>query len=184
MYWAFKESPATRLKMHLFTAILFEAVSFLLSIQGHSGYDLYRDSMHNEARFVKHPNGSLNVTPIAFIKAIDNFCCVHHCLNEKRCFSFNLAIAPINNMYECQLLSTDKYNSSSKFENSKNFHHYSIEVTQDNAYDKLYLILISRTVIGFRFADQISIFHNYRYKRVLSMMRFTVLSSFLAVLFS
>ena len=115
--------------MHLFTVILFEAVSFLLSIQGHSGHDLYRDSMHREARFVKHPNSSLNVTPIVSIKAMDNFCCVDHCLNEKRCLSFNLAVKPIDNMYECQLLSTDKYNSSSKFENSKDFHHYSIQVS-------------------------------------------------------
>ena len=115
--------------MHLFIALLFKAIIFLPSIQGHSGHDLYRDPMHHEARFVKHPNSSLNVTPIVSIKAIDNLCCVYHCLNEKRCFSFNLAIAPINNMYECQLLPTDKYNSSSKFEKRKDFHHYSIQVS-------------------------------------------------------
>ena len=62
--------------MHLFIALLFKAVIFLPSIQGHSGHDLYRDPMHHEARFVKHRNSSLNVTPIVSIKAIDNFCCV------------------------------------------------------------------------------------------------------------
>ena len=118
--------------MHFLTVIILEAVVFTLGTQGQiqqKDHGLYRDPMQRQGDFVKHPQSSLNVTPIVSFNVMDNFCCVDHCLSEKRCFSFNLAIKPINNMFKCQLLPTDKHNSSGKFGNSKNFHHYSIKVS-------------------------------------------------------
>ena len=119
--------------MHFLTVILLEAVVFILATQGQiqqKDHGLYRDTMQRQGYFVKHPQSSLNVTPIVSFNVMDNFCCVHHCLSEKRCFSFNLAVKPISNMFECQLLPTDKYNSSDKFGNSKDFHHYSTKVSR------------------------------------------------------
>ena len=108
---------------------------FIATVQGQILVDnfVHRKPMFRQAHFMKHRNRFLNVTPpIVSINVMDNFCCIVRCLSEERCFSFNLAIKPISNLYECQLLPTDKYNSSRKFENSKDFHHYSIEVSMRN----------------------------------------------------
>ena len=104
--------------MRFLAVILLEVVVFILGTQGQiqqKDHGLYRDPMQRQGDFVKHPQSSLNVTPIVSFNVMDNFCCVDHCLSEKRCFSFNLAIKVIKNMFKCQLLPTDKYNSSDKF---------------------------------------------------------------------
>ena len=136
--------------MHFLIVILLEAVVFILGTQGQiqqKDHGLYRDPMQRQGDFVKHPQSSLNVTPIVSFNVTDNFCCVDHCLSEKRCFSYNLAVKPINNMYECQLLSTDKYNSSHKFGNSKDFHHYSIKVSCTQYSQAKLLFLIFKSAI-------------------------------------
>ena len=136
--------------MQFLTVILLEAEVFILGTQGQiqqKDHGLYRDPMQRQGDFVKHPQSSLNVTPIVSFNVTDNFCCVDHCLSEKRCFSYNLAVKPINNMYECQLLSTDKYNSSHKFGNSKDFHHYSIKVSSTQYSQAKLLFLIFKSAI-------------------------------------
>ena len=51
--------------------------------------------------------------------------CVNHC----SCFSFNIAIRlDKNGHFVCELLATDKYNETSKFVASGDFHHFSIAV--------------------------------------------------------
>ena len=123
---------AERRNMHFLIVLLLEAVRvFILGTQGQiqqKDHGLYRDPMQRQGDFVKHPQSSLNITPIVSFNVTDNFCCVDHCLSDKRCFSYNLAVKPINNLFNCQLLSTDKYNSD-KFGNSMDFHHYSTKVS-------------------------------------------------------
>ena len=107
---------------------------FIATVQGQILVDNFmnRKPMFRQAHFMKHRNRFLNVTPpIVSINVMDNFCCIDRCLSEERCFSFNLAIKPISNLYVCQLLPIDKYNCSSKFEKSEDFHHYSIEISKN-----------------------------------------------------
>ena len=103
---------------------------FIVTVQGQVHASMQQQPMCRETHYLKHHNQSLNVTPIVSINVLNNLWCTDLCSREQGCFSFNLAIAPINDMFECQLLPTDKYNSSSKFENNKNFIHYSMEVSR------------------------------------------------------
>lgn len=55
--------------------------------------------------------------------------CLLRCVKNERCFSTNIAVIPTQDGdVLCQLLSSDKYNSSENFGQSQIFHHYSIVV--------------------------------------------------------
>ena len=56
--------------------------------------------------------------------------CALKCLNNLACFSFNFAILAdkSTNLHVCHLLASDKYNHSSSFVPSDEFHHYAIGV--------------------------------------------------------
>ena len=65
------------------------------------------------------------------IEVMDYFDCVVECLANIACFSFNFAILPRKDSgrHVCHLLATDKYNVSSSFMPSQEFHHYTIWVS-------------------------------------------------------
>lgn len=55
--------------------------------------------------------------------------CGFVCTKLNRCFSFNFGITPdVNGKHICEVLSTDKYNSSEQLRPSLNSHHFSIMV--------------------------------------------------------
>lgn len=55
--------------------------------------------------------------------------CTLACLNNQRCFSFNLALLPNEKKkLQCELLTEDKYGRHDKLMVSKKFDHYSIKV--------------------------------------------------------
>ena len=54
--------------------------------------------------------------------------CAFACLVHWECFSFNLR-NPIAKKYDCELIRTDKYNSQSTYNRSKDFHHFFIKVS-------------------------------------------------------
>ncbi|KXJ13423.1 hypothetical protein AC249_AIPGENE19219 [Exaiptasia diaphana] len=58
--------------------------------------------------------------------------CGKGCTRNSTCFSFNFGTKPVFHIgdepqYLCELLPTDKYNSSQLFAPSADFHHYSIQ---------------------------------------------------------
>ena len=56
--------------------------------------------------------------------------CLLQCLKNERCFSTNIGAFPgPDGNFICELLSTDKYNASEKFQANHSFHHYSIMVS-------------------------------------------------------
>ena len=56
--------------------------------------------------------------------------CQFDCLVHPACFSFNAAANPDEKgLTLCELLSTDKFNSSDKFRENLQFHHYSLHVS-------------------------------------------------------
>ena len=90
---------------------------------------LHRGPEHKHANFVEHPHAILNASVIFSTKVDNLMTCAFNCLKNSHCNSYNAAVSPDgNNEYECQLLATDKYNSSSKLRPSKEFNHYSIQV--------------------------------------------------------
>ncbi|XP_022806790.1 contactin-associated protein-like 2 [Stylophora pistillata] len=56
----------------------------------------------------------------------DHFVCAFHCVDEPKCYSFNVAESPDSNgLYLCELLVTDKYRATGKFFANNTFHHFS-----------------------------------------------------------
>ena len=54
------------------------------------------------------------------------FFCALLCVNEPRCYSFNVAEYPDSNgLYLCELLVTDKYRATGKLFANATFHHFS-----------------------------------------------------------
>ena len=54
------------------------------------------------------------------------FFCAFLCVNEPRCYSFNVAEYPDSNgLYLCELLVTDKYRATGKLFANATFHHFS-----------------------------------------------------------
>ena len=104
-------------------------VILVIKVTAQQQENLYRGSEHRHANFVKHPHTFLDVSPIAIKRVHDALYCAFNCLRKGRCFSFNVAVFPdADEKYECQLLATDKYNSTDNLKSTKEFNHHSILV--------------------------------------------------------
>ena len=90
---------------------------------------LYRhhNSLVSYANFTCNLNHQLAVTKIASFLVEDHFDCTFKCIGRQNCLSFNLAVNPDSEgFYLCDLLATDKYQSSSNdLQPNADFHHYS-----------------------------------------------------------
>ncbi|XP_015765149.1 PREDICTED: neurocan core protein-like isoform X2 [Acropora digitifera] len=79
------------------------------------------------AYFKEEKFSHLNITALVKRFADNSFSCAFSCLNNLACFSFNFAAFPdVAGKFICEILSSDKYNSSKGFLPSKSFHHFSI----------------------------------------------------------
>ena len=88
----------------------------------------YRGADHRNAKFVKHANTKLDVTPFLREKVEDLIGCVLSCLRHAQCLSFNMAVEAVEDKYDCLLLSTDKYSKSEMLMSTRDFNHHSIPV--------------------------------------------------------
>ena len=83
----------------------------------------------NYATFVADMFHYLNVDKVGSALVTKLSECALSCVNAVSCFSFNLAASPDgDDKLWCELLATDKYNASDKFQGNKSSHHYSIYV--------------------------------------------------------
>ena len=81
----------------------------------------------------------LNITSIGRNLIQDENDCGYACLEIPSCFSYNVAAFPdVNNKRLCELLPSDKYNNSDKFNASKEFHHFFIPVSQTSKWWKVF----------------------------------------------
>ena len=82
--------------------------------------------------FVEEKFSDLNITALGG-DFVDNMPeCSFACLDIPSWFSFNLGTTPeANDRFRCELLPSDKYNNSDKFEQSLIFHHFSIAVSEN-----------------------------------------------------
>ncbi|XP_032219152.2 EGF-like repeat and discoidin I-like domain-containing protein 3 [Nematostella vectensis] len=82
----------------------------------------------NFANFIKHERSYLNVTALVSHFVEGEQSCVKKCKDNKACLSINMAAQPNSNaLHWCGLLSTDKYNESTKFISNESSIHYSIQ---------------------------------------------------------
>ena len=73
--------------------------------------------------------------------------CLLQCLKNEKCFSTNIGTFPgPDGNFTCELLPTDKYNASEKFQANHSFHHYSIMVSY---YTSLSLLHVNDNVTIF-----------------------------------
>lgn len=83
----------------------------------------------SNANFVEHLFHSLNVAQVGFKLVSRMEDCIFACFRLVTCFSFNLEANPdIKDRLRCELLASDIYNASDKFQPNATFHHYSIFV--------------------------------------------------------
>ena len=72
----------------------------------------------------------LNITSIRRNLIRDENDCGYTCLEIPSCFSYNVAAFPdVNGKLLCELLPSDKFNNSDKFNASGEFHHFYIPVS-------------------------------------------------------
>ena len=87
------------------------------------------------ALFKDHLFHSLDVPKIDEAYVLSGKHCLLGCVKNRRCFSTNIVVFPTQDgNVLCQLLSSDKYNSSENFGQSQLFHHYSILVSTEALY--------------------------------------------------
>lgn len=61
----------------------------------------------------------------AYVETVKH--CLLKCVKNRQCFSSNIGVTSRHDRKVlCELLSSDKYNSSGSFQQSPSFHHYSI----------------------------------------------------------
>ena len=86
------------------------------------------------ANFVRDPFHYLNATKVGSSLVTKASACNLACVDNPSCVSFNVAARPdIYGHLLCELLATDKYNSSDQFKENPEFHYYSIYVSSFNA---------------------------------------------------
>ena len=113
--------------LSLLTALL---VSLATQASAKQQQAFYRGSDARSARYLKHAYTALDVKPVHHAGVADVTECVFSCLQHRPCLSFNVAIKLFQDKYECQLLAADKYDKSERLKSSKDFHHYSIRVSE------------------------------------------------------
>ena len=89
-----------------------------------------RSDVLSYANFKEHKFSYLNITALGedLVDRIPE--CSLACLQTPSCFSFNIEASPnINKKLLCQLLPSDMYNNTEKFNHSDTFHHFSITVS-------------------------------------------------------
>ena len=86
----------------------------------------------NQESFVNHGNfipvlfHYLSATKITSILVNDDSDCPFECIDDRKCFSFNVAAYPDSRgLYSCELLDTDRYKTRNKLQANASFHHYS-----------------------------------------------------------
>ena len=114
----------------------FVLLSFLLSkvsvvIYAMQDSALYRNALggFSVGDFQQNPFTYLWVNKLASSMAADQIDCTFLCLGKPKCYSFNMAAFPDSKgLYLCEMLTTDKYRSKTKFHANATFHHYSPKV--------------------------------------------------------
>ena len=67
----------------------------------------------------------------SFMLKDHEFDCPFKCLNEPKCFSFNIATFPdLNGLHLCELLAADKYRAKNKLQTNASFNHWSALVSR------------------------------------------------------
>ena len=116
-----------------FLVFAFLFIVHVLSVQQvNQAKGLQRDAILgiNYANFVVDMFHYLNVGKVASGLVTELSECALSCLKAVSCFSFNLAASPDGGKLWCELLATDKYNASDKFQVNESSHHYSIYVSR------------------------------------------------------
>ena len=102
--------------------------------QGSIGNFFYVNFMISEFSY-------LNISSIGRNLIQDENDCGYACLEIPSCFSYNVAAFPdVNGKLLCELLPSDKFNNSDKFNASKEFHHFYIPVSQTSNLSKIFLL--------------------------------------------
>ena len=115
-------------------ALLFASVFAIHFFSVHivSGAEKYKKNTGqglSYANFVPDLFHYLNATKVGSSLVVDVALCNIACLSNPSCVSFNVAAEPdIYGHLLCELLATDKYNSSDQFKENPDFHYYSIYV--------------------------------------------------------
>ena len=129
LYCSFSVYNDMKKESHTFPLFFSKAFS-----QGSIGNFFYVNFMISEFSY-------LNISSIGRNLIQDENDCGYACLDIPSCFSYNVAAFPdVNGKLLCELLPSDKFNNSDKFNASKEFHHFYIPVSQTSNLSKVFLL--------------------------------------------
>ena len=104
----------------LFSVLFLRSIQFTVQSEGSGGFRYFDFDVEAFHRLTSHKISS------SVVDSMED--CTFACLAHWECFSFNLG-NPILKKYDCELIRTDKYNSKSTYNHSKDFHHFFIRVS-------------------------------------------------------
>ena len=104
----------------LFLVFSLYSIQFTTQSEGSGGFRYFNFDVEAFHRLTSHQMTS------SVVDSMED--CTFACLAHWECFSFNLG-NPIAKKYDCELIRTDKYNSKSTYNHSKDFHHFFIRVS-------------------------------------------------------
>ena len=81
------------------------------------------------AKFVKASSVKLKVFKLATLNVSKVGECSLECINNKKCYSVNFRVLPIDGKHVCQLLRIDKFTKADQLVASSDFDHYYIKVS-------------------------------------------------------
>ena len=120
----------------VFTAhLVYQAASEAPVIDGSKALKRHAGEDVSYANFALHKFRYLNLAPLVSTLVKEPRDCGKLCVDHSSCFSTNLAaFRDQNGKMACELLPSDKYNSSNKFIDDATFHHLSIKVRKGSIY--------------------------------------------------
>ena len=136
----------------MFSSIITQAVIFFLVFTTHLVYQAASEDFIDGSKALKRHTGEgvsfanfalhkfryLNLAPLVSSSVKEPRECGKLCVDHSSCFSTNLAAyRDQNGKMLCELLPSDKYNSSNKFMGNATFHHLSIKVRKGNIFLKV-----------------------------------------------
>ena len=104
----------------IFIGLFLRAIQFTAYANDSSTFAYFNIDVETFHRLTSHKISSVVVNSMED--------CAMTCLEHWECLSFNLGNTS-DGSYECELLRTDRYNSNSTYNSSKDFHHFFVKVS-------------------------------------------------------
>ena len=123
LFWMLPPQKMQDIPVVIFICLFLRAILFTAYANDSSTCTYFNFNVETFHRLTSHKISSV------VVHSMED--CAMACLEHWECFSFNLGntASDGHGMHECELIRTDKYNSNSTYDSSKDFHHFFVKVS-------------------------------------------------------